>query len=827
MAQDDRKPGRFNHVFLLLAGTLSASVIIVAFGTRLLAIHRADAEQIARNQTGNLAHSIDQNITATMDRIDLTLGTVAAQVENSLAAGQLDLERTRQFLADEERLLPEAEGIWVTDAQGRVIISDFKGLQPTSLADRPYFAVLRDLPDAGIVISKPLVGRITRKEILVCARRCSLLNGRFAGMVVVPVTLDHFRSLLSGYDVGPNGVLTIRDSDGGMVARKSNQAEEAAQPAGSRLISSELDALLHSGVEEAAYSTQTPTDRLRRLYAYRRIKGFPLLVLAGMAETDYLAQWRRGRAWTFEAMGFSLLGLWTLTGLLWKSLSRHERDTAALLATQERFRTQFELASEGICIVSPEGRLREVNEAFARMHGRSRRELEDMGLEDLLRPGSRSQIASWLRELLGGKVLTFEVEQRHKDGHWFLLEVSASAVFSTGPATILAFCRDLTGRKREEAERRKLDERVNRVQSLEALGVLVAGVAHNLNNVLAVILGTATLHSPSTTEASALDDFRIIATACGHGRSVIKSLLQFARPTLACRAPLDLHTIIREVTVLLENTTRNRIEIITSFTEEPLWIDGDAGNISHALMNICLNALGAMPDRGTLVLGTAAPAPDEAEVSIQDNGAGMTPEILAHVFEPFFTTKAVDKGTGLGLSMTYGVVKAHGGTIDIASQPGQGTCVKLRFPRIPPPAPGPIADTPGPSLGGMEVLLVDDDEDVRVLMTRLLMKAGALQVKTAARGEEALALLGPEALPGLVILDQNMPGWSGVETMQRIRSRYPDLPILISSGQPDIENWSEFRQAKVGVISKPFTLEEIQARLAPLVQGPAADLTID
>jgi CheY-like chemotaxis protein len=364
-----------------------------------------------------------------------------------------------------------------------------------------------------------------------------------------------------------------------------------------------------------------------------------------------------------------------------------------------------------------------------------------------------------------------------------------------------------------------MDERLNRIQALEAMGILVAGVAHNLNNVLAVILGTTSLHNQATTESSALEDFRIIASACGHGRSVIRSLLQFAQPRLASRAPLDLHTLIREVRVLLENTTRNKIAIITTFVEGSLWIDGDAGNISHALMNLCLNALDAMPDGGTLVLGTAAPAPDEAEVSVQDDGAGMAPEILARVLEPFFTTKEVGKGTGLGLSMTYGVVKAHGGTLDIASRPGQGTCVKMRFPRIPPPAPGEGVEIPNPTLKSLNVLLVDDDEDVRFLMTRLLTKAGAVQVKTAARGEEALEILRSQALPDLVILDQNMPGLNGVETMGRIRSRYPDLPILISSGQPDIENWSEFRQHRVGVIPKPFTLEEIQAKLAQLAHA--------
>lgn len=201
------------------------------------------------------------------------------------------------------------------------------------------------------------------------------------------------------------------------------------------------------------------------------------------------------------------------------------------------------------------------------------------------------------------------------------------------------------------------------------------------------------------------------------------------------------------------------------------------------------------------------------EVSVEDTGSGMAPEVLAHVLEPFYTTKAVGKGTGLGLSMTYGVVKAHGGTIDIASQPGTGTTVKLRFPRI--PAPGQAeAASPAPVLGSMKVYFVDDDEDVRFLMTRMLPKAGVGQLQTFSGGKEMLESLSPGDLPDLVILDQNMPGMDGVQTLARIRHRHPEMPVLISSGQPDIEQWDCFRLPRVGVISKPFNLEEIQAKLA-------------
>jgi len=184
------------------------------------------------------------------------------------------------------------------------------------------------------------------------------------------------------------------------------------------------------------------------------------------------------------------------------------------------------------------------------------------------------------------------------------------------------------------------------------------------------------------------------------------------------------------------------------------------------------------------------------------------------VMEPFYTTKEVGKGTGLGLSMTYGVIIAHGGTIDIASQQGKGTIVTLRFPRIPPPVQSEPVNTTAPCLESMSAILVDDDEDVNFLMGRMLKQAGLRKVKTFSGGEEVLESLRSGECPDLIILDQNMPGMNGTQTMERIRDLYPDVPILISSGQPDIEEWECFKRSNVGVISKPFNMQEIMGKLA-------------
>jgi PAS domain S-box-containing protein len=366
-----------------------------------------------------------------------------------------------------------------------------------------------------------------------------------------------------------------------------------------------------------------------------------------------------------------------------------------------------------------------------------------------------------------------------------------------------------------EEQRHRLETRMLQAQKLESLGVLVAGVAHNFNNLLAIIMGTASMQEQMVTDPAELNALQVIGTACQRGRALVQSLSHFARPSLAHQAPVELGALLAEACVLLGNTNRSQIRIVAPEPLEPLWVLGDASSISTVLMNIGLNAMDAMDDGGTLTLRASADA-DWIEVGIEDTGEGMTPEVLARAAEPFFTTKEVGKGTGLGLSMSHGVIKAHGGTMDITSAPGSGTQVRLRLPRIPDPAPDAPAPASDPSINLMKVLLVDDDEDVRILMTRMLTRAGVGQARAVAGGQEALDFLASGERPDLVILDQNMPGLDGVQTLELIRGLDPDLPVLISSGQPGIQEWPSFKQPKVAVISKPFTMEEILAKLAQL-----------
>jgi len=245
-------------------------------------------------------------------------------------------------------------------------------------------------------------------------------------------------------------------------------------------------------------------------------------------------------------------------------------------------------------------------------------------------------------------------------------------------------------------------------------------------------------------------------------------------------------------------------------------IRGDPAALSNALMNLCVNAVDAMPGRGTLTLRTRNLGLDWIEVQVSDTGTGMPREVLAQALDPYFTTKDVGKGTGLGLPLAYSTVRAHGGELEIHSRPGVGTRVKMRFPAcaqaVPGPAPG-AGPAPAPDAPSMAILLVDDDELVRASTSTILEFLGHT-ARVAPSGERALAEIEAGYRPDLVILDMNMPGLGGSGTLPRLRTLLPSVPVLLATGRAD-QTALELILAHPGValLSKPFSFDDLRSRL--------------
>jgi PAS domain S-box-containing protein len=324
---------------LLFSAALLATLSVSFVGVRSLADSREATVRLAEVRSRNLVNSADQNITAMLNRIDHTLLSVVSSIERDLASGGLDQARMKHILTFEEKNLPEAVAIRVTNSEGSVILNNPTDNPIFSLADRPFFQYLKDHPEVGLFVTKPIQGLFTPKWAIPCARHYTLPDGRFGGIVVAPVTLEYFEGALSGYDVGPGGLRVLRDIDGGFITRYPAVVKGRMLPVGDKTISSKLQALIRSGVSQETYFSITPYDQTKRTVTFRRMKAAPFIVVAGLAEEDYLAQWYKDRVRTLAVVAAFIAGVWLMAGLLWRSWKGHESDAEALRESETKYRS--------------------------------------------------------------------------------------------------------------------------------------------------------------------------------------------------------------------------------------------------------------------------------------------------------------------------------------------------------------------------------------------------------------------------------------------------------------------------------------------------------
>jgi PAS domain S-box-containing protein len=386
------------------------------------------------------------------------------------------------------------------------------------------------------------------------------------------------------------------------------------------------------------------------------------------------------------------------------------------------------------------------------------------------------------------------------------------------PLTMTGVIQDITERRAIEAERLQLEHQLQQSQKLESLGSLAGGVAHDMNNVLGAILSlSCTLREGADPFGSEARNLDTIISACMRGRSVVKGLLFFARKDLQEEQALDLNDLVREMGQLLGHAMLQRVHLEMDLEEGMGLLRGERGALSHALMNLCVNAMDAMPGGGSIHIHTCSTREGGILLRVQDTGAGMAPEVLAKAMEPFFTTKPQGKGTGLGLAMVYGTMKAHDGTLELLSQVEVGTEAVLFFPptRVVPRHAQPVPPVvPEQAVQPkLRILLVDDDELIRESVAPMLEMLGH-EVLTASGGASALRLLEASGAMDLVILDMNMPGMSGADTLPRVLEICPGMPVVMATGFSDHEIAPLLAgHPEVSILRKPFSMKEFQRKL--------------
>lgn len=367
-----------------------------------------------------------------------------------------------------------------------------------------------------------------------------------------------------------------------------------------------------------------------------------------------------------------------------------------------------------------------------------------------------------------------------------------------------------------------VEQRLLERQKMEAIGRLAGGVAHEFNNLLAVVLGNLSqlqrlIQASEGTAEAQLDMLRDAMSAATRATEMTHQLLGIARRARVSDTPVNVSALVEDLGRLVSRTLVRDIQLVLDIEPE-LYIRGQAPELQQALLNLCINARDAMPKGGVLTLRVHAcdSDPDDplgpcVEICIEDTGMGMDEATLKHVFEPFFTTKEFGRGTGLGLSIVHGIVTGHRGHIDIQSEVGQGTAVVLVLPCAPPPpppesptvAPQPVVDA------ARTILLVEDDEALRRSVTRMLEHLG-YRVWVAADGVEAVEVFrrhAPEV--DVVLLDVGMPRQGGARTFDEMRLIDPNVKVLLSSGYHGDHLEPLLRAGVHGFLPKPYTLQQL------------------
>ncbi|MGR3908138.1 ATP-binding protein [Burkholderia sp. SR8] len=390
------------------------------------------------------------------------------------------------------------------------------------------------------------------------------------------------------------------------------------------------------------------------------------------------------------------------------------------------------------------------------------------------------------------------------------------------------------------AERAAIEEQLRHAQKMEAIGSLTGGIAHDFNNVLQVISGNLQILAVELGErASAQPRIESANNAVRRGAQLASHLLAFARRQPLSPTVLNPRQLIDGMNEMLHRALGETVRIVAALAPDVGNVLADRHQLENALLNLAINARDAMRGDGTLTIAAyndAAPAPAPGErraplppgeyvtFEIADTGAGMTADVLERVFEPFFTTKADGEGTGLGLSMVFGFVKQSGGHTSIDSTPGQGTTVRLTFPRCHDTyaeAPS-LATQPDPVRGRETILVVEDDADVRLTVVDMLAQLG-YKVLTASDGEAALRMLDSGTPIDLLFTDVIMPGRiKGGELARRAALRTPPLPVLFTSGYTRDEIFHSGRlDPGVMLLGKPYRRDELATRVRSVLDAHA------
>ena len=517
-----------------------------------------------------------------------------------------------------------------------------------------------------------------------------------------------------------------------------------------------------------------------------------------------------------------------------EELARREPRDLDSLTRQKYLESVLHHAPDAIVTLDASHRVMEWNPGAQRIFGYTVDEARGRDLDDLVsRPDVDQEARGNTRTVLSGQTLKpAEAVRYRKDGSPVQVIASGAPIMIEGMLLgVVAIYSDITRIK-------ELESQFQQAQKLEAVGRLAGGIAHDLNNLLTPILGYSDLMlNTMPSRDPSKSKIESILSAAEKARDLVGQLLAYSRKQTLEFKTLDLNTLIQDFEALLRKTIREDIELRLNLDPSIPCLQADKGQLEQLLLNLAINARDAMPEHGRLTIETSDIDLDRALarsryglkpgrhllLTVSDTGHGMDPETQLRIFEPFFTTKEQGKGTGLGLAMVYGIVKQHGGSIWVSSEPGHGSTFTVCLPAVEEPVSS-LKDEPRPpqeTQGTETVMVVEDNDMVRDLAAAVLEKNGYTVFSTS-HGQECLHSL--DRLQGkvdLLLADVIMPDMNGRELFRTASGLYPWIRVLYMSGYTDdaIGHHGVLNNG-VAFIQKPFTVKALAQKVRSILDEP-------
>ncbi len=659
-------------------------VILVLVGISIRQ-SRLQYEETAAITTQNLSQVLEEYINGVITKTDNALLTVADEAEKQLAGGGINRRVFNAYIARQKALIPEIDSLRMSNAQGFVLYgTSVVPSSPINVADRDYFISLSNNSKSGIFISKPIIGRISGKRVVVIARRFNHPNGSFAGIVYTAIILEKFAEAFSRVNVGKHGVVTLFDNeitilsrypepqrDGGIIGKKSKSAD--------------ILGFFRRGQTSVTYEARSTIDGIQRIYSFRKIYAYPLYILVGLAREDYLAEWRNENTKMSAILVLffllTLLGAW----LLYRYI--HERKQAEEAIS--KLAALVESSDDAIIGKTLDGIVTSWNSGAERLYDYTKEEAIGRPISFLVPPDHSDEVFFLLEQVRYGKrVDQYETARMKKGGDIIDVSVTISPVKdSTGKITgASAIARNITERKRAEEKLKEIIEKLEAAN--KELDAFSYSVSHDLRAPLRHMTGFAELLQKRLLEHPDEKAHGYAATIVGAAKRMevlIDDLLAFSRVGRSemKMEKINFNIIIREVVFEIQTAAKDR-NIIWKINELPD-VYGDQSMLRLVLVNLVSNAVKYTRTRTEAEISIGCKDEGNAIVFfVKDNGVGFdmaSADKLFGVFQRLHTQDEFE-GTGIGLASVRRIISRHNGMTWAEGVKEQGATFYFSLPKI-------------------------------------------------------------------------------------------------------------------------------------------------